>query len=70
MHHVCFEVSDVAATLDALAADGLELVDTTPRRGAHGPVAFLHPRSAFGTLIELIETPGGPAWTALGMSSA
>jgi methylmalonyl-CoA/ethylmalonyl-CoA epimerase len=65
-HHVCFEVPDVAATLDALAHAGLELVDATPRRGAHGPVAFIHPRSALGTLVELIEAPGGPAWTALG----
>jgi methylmalonyl-CoA/ethylmalonyl-CoA epimerase len=67
MHHVCFVVPDVAAVLATLAEDGVELIDTAPRRGAHGPVAFLHPRSAFGALIELMEAPGGPAWTELGM---
>jgi methylmalonyl-CoA/ethylmalonyl-CoA epimerase len=65
-HHVCFEVPDLAATLDRLAGDGLELIDTAPRRGAEGPVAFLHPRSGHGVLVELIEAPGGPAWTELG----
>jgi methylmalonyl-CoA/ethylmalonyl-CoA epimerase len=66
-HHVCFEVPDLAAALRRLAADGVELIDTEPRRGAEGPVAFLHPRSCHGLLIELIEAPGGPAWTALGI---
>ena len=65
-HHVCFEVPDLAAALVALAAAGLELIDTAPRRGAEGPVAFVHPRSGHGVLVELIEAPGGPAWTALG----
>jgi methylmalonyl-CoA/ethylmalonyl-CoA epimerase len=65
-HHVCYEVEDLAAALDRLAADGVELIDPTPRRGAEGPVAFLHPRSGHGVLVELIEAPGGPAWRALG----
>ena len=65
-HHVCLEVTDLAAELDRLAADGIELIDTAPRKGAEGPVAFLHPRSCHGVLVELIEAPGGPAWTALG----
>ena len=65
-HHVCFEVADLAETLTRLAIDGIELIDTAPRKGAEGPVAFLHPRSCHGTLIELIEAPGGPAWAALG----
>jgi methylmalonyl-CoA/ethylmalonyl-CoA epimerase len=65
-HHVCFEVPDLAGTLDRLMIEGLELIDTAPRRGAEGPVAFLHPRSCHGVLIELIEAPGGPAWMALG----
>jgi methylmalonyl-CoA/ethylmalonyl-CoA epimerase len=65
-HHVCFEVADLAATLTRLGLDGIELIDTAPRRGAEGPVAFLHPRSCHGVLVELIEAPGGPAWTALG----
>jgi methylmalonyl-CoA epimerase len=65
-HHVCLEVDDVAAELDRLATNGLELIDKAPRRGAEGPVAFIHPRSCNGVLVELIEAPGGPAWNALG----
>ncbi len=65
-HHVCFEVPDIAETLTRLAIDGVELIDTAPRKGAEGPVAFLHPRSCHGVLVELIEAPGGPAWAALG----
>jgi len=65
-HHVCFEVADLTATLTRLGLDGIELIDTAPRRGAEGPVAFLHPRSCHGVLVELIEAPGGPAWTSLG----
>jgi methylmalonyl-CoA epimerase len=65
-HHVCYEVADLAATLDRLAGEGTELIDTTPRRGAEGPVAFIHPRSGHGVLVELIEAPGGPAWQRLG----
>jgi methylmalonyl-CoA epimerase len=65
-HHVCFEVANLAEELTRLAIDGVELIDSAPRRGAEGPVAFLHPRSCHGVLVELIEAPGGPAWTALG----
>jgi methylmalonyl-CoA/ethylmalonyl-CoA epimerase len=64
-HHVCLEVEDLAGTLTRLATDGLELIDSTPRRGAEGPVAFIHPRSCHGVLVELIEAPDGPAWSAL-----
>jgi methylmalonyl-CoA/ethylmalonyl-CoA epimerase len=66
-HHVCLEVADLAAELDRLAGEGVELIDSGPRRGAEGPVAFIHPRSCHGVLVELIEAPGGPAWRALGM---
>ncbi|HEX4898826.1 MAG TPA: hypothetical protein VFV53_10755, partial [Candidatus Limnocylindrales bacterium] len=45
---------------------GVELIDSAPRRGAEGPVAFIHPRSCHGVLVELIEAPGGPSWRALG----
>jgi len=55
MHHVCFEVADIAAALDRLARDGIELVDHAPRRGVEGWVAFLHPRATGGVLIELLE---------------
>jgi methylmalonyl-CoA/ethylmalonyl-CoA epimerase len=66
-HHVCFEVPNIAETLSRLELDGLELIDTAPRRGAEGPVAFIHPRSCHGVLVELIEAPGGPTWAALGL---
>jgi methylmalonyl-CoA/ethylmalonyl-CoA epimerase len=65
-HHVCFEVEDLAKTLTRLEVDGLELIDKAPRKGAEGPVAFIHPRSCHGVLVELIEAPAGPAWAALG----
>jgi methylmalonyl-CoA/ethylmalonyl-CoA epimerase len=55
MHHVAFEVDDVKAELDALAAAGVELVDTEPRPGLFGlQVAFLHPDAANGVLCELV----------------
>ena len=65
-HHVCFEVGNLSAELTRLAIEGIELIDSAPRRGAEGPVAFLHPRSCHGVLVELIEAPGGPSWRALG----
>ena len=56
MHHVCFEVEDVAAEIARLAADGYEVLDKEPRRGMHGEkLAFVHPRSARGVLVELYE---------------
>ena len=68
-HHVCFEVADLATSLDGLAASGVQLIDSRPRKGAEGPVAFLHPSSCHGVLVELIEAPGGPAWASLGYPS-
>ena len=68
-HHICFEVANLAETLLKLEIGGLELIDTAPRRGAEGPVAFIHPRACHGVLVELIEAPGGPAWAALGLRS-
>ena len=64
-HHVCFEVPDIQASLDKLAALGLTLIDAAPRKGGEGPVAFVHPKSCHGVLVELIEAPGGPAWAKL-----
>ena len=69
-HHVCFEVTNLAETLLRLEIDGLELIDSAPRRGAEGPVAFIHPRSCHGVLVELIEAPGGPSWLSLGYAPA
>ena len=65
-HHVCFEVPNLAEALLRLEIDGIELIDSAPRKGAEGPVAFLHPRSCHGVLVELIEAPGGPSWASLG----
>ncbi|ODT65445.1 MAG: methylmalonyl-CoA epimerase [Pelagibacterium sp. SCN 63-23] len=58
MHHVCFEVPDIAAAIARLEAGGARVLgDGTPRIGAHGlPVVFLHPKDFDGTLIELEET--------------
>ena len=56
LHHVCFEVRDLRATLPELAARGHRLIDLVPRVGAEGPVAFLHPSVAGGVLVELLET--------------
>ena len=55
MHHLCFEVVDLAGTLDRLVREGVQLIDQTPRRGAEGLVAFVHPRATGGVLIELIQ---------------
>ncbi|MDP6707076.1 MAG: methylmalonyl-CoA epimerase [Alphaproteobacteria bacterium] len=55
MHHVCYEVDDIAAARDRLVADGARILgDGEPRPGAHGkPVLFLHPKDFLGTLVEL-----------------
>lgn len=55
MHHVCYEVEDIIAARDALAAAGARVLgDGEPRTGAHGkPVIFLHPADFAGTLVEL-----------------
>jgi len=55
MHHLCFEVDDLAAALERLVASGVELVDRAPRRGVDGLVAFLHPRASGGVLVELLQ---------------
>lgn len=67
-HHVCIEVASLSDELTRLGIEGLELIDSAPRRGAEGPVAFIHPRSCGGVLVELIEAPGGPSWKSLGMT--
>lgn len=56
LHHVAYAVADLPAALAALAAQGAELIDAAPRRGLGGhAVAFLHPRSGFGALTELVQ---------------
>ncbi len=58
LHHVCLRSTDLAADLGRLAASEIELIDREPRAGAHGEVAFVHPRSLNGVLWELLA-PGG-----------
>lgn len=55
MHHLCYEVDDIAAARDALKAAGARVLgDGEPKTGAHGkPVLFLHPKDFMGTLVEL-----------------
>ncbi len=55
LHHVCYVVDDLAATLARFERDGVELIDRAPRAGAEGMVAFIHPRASGGVLIELID---------------
>jgi methylmalonyl-CoA/ethylmalonyl-CoA epimerase len=56
MHHVAYEVSDVAAALSELVASGAELIDVKPREGLFGlEVAFLHPDSVHGVLAEVVS---------------
>ena len=56
MHHVAYEVEDVGAALDELAANGAELIDERPRHGLFGlEVAFVHPDAAHGVLAEIVS---------------
>ena len=56
LHHVAFGVPDIDAALAELLATGVEMIDTTARRGLGGHrVAFIHPRSGAGALTELVE---------------
>ena len=55
VHHVCLVSDDLPADLADLAAAEAELIDTQPRPGAHGLVAFIHPKTLNGVLWELIE---------------
>ena len=56
LHHIAYRVTDIDAALARLAAAGIRLIDQTARPGARGHrVAFLHPHSTSGVLIELVE---------------
>ena len=58
LHHVGYRVESCARALDALKANGSRLIDEVPRPGSRGTiVAFVHPKTSFGTLIELVEDP-------------
>jgi len=56
LHHTAYRVPNLAAELERLRDAGIQLIDQTPRRGAHGNlIAFLHPKSTGGVLIELCQ---------------
>ena len=56
LHHIGYRVDDCAQALESLRAQGNRLLDEVPRPGARGTtVAFVHPKGAFGTLIELVQ---------------
>jgi methylmalonyl-CoA/ethylmalonyl-CoA epimerase len=59
LHHTAYRVTDIVAELARLKAGGVRLIDECPRRGAHGNrIAFLHPKSTGGVLIELCQPAG------------
>ena len=55
IHHICVEVDDIESALQAARTAGMRLVDQTPRLGAVGRIAFLHPESVHGVRIELVQ---------------
>jgi methylmalonyl-CoA/ethylmalonyl-CoA epimerase len=58
LHHTAYRVDDIQAKLDELKSRGVRLIDERPRKGAHGNlIAFLHPKSTDGVLIELCQPP-------------
>jgi methylmalonyl-CoA/ethylmalonyl-CoA epimerase len=58
IHHICFEVDDIETEVKAFLERGAMMVDQKPRPGAHNTkVAFVHPKSSSGVLIELCEPP-------------
>ena len=58
IHHLAWKVEDVAAAIARLEKDGVRMIDRAPRPGAHGTtIAFVHPKSTGGVLMELVEEP-------------
>jgi len=58
MHHICFEVDDIEAAMDTMAASGLQVLEDKPRLGSQGQkYVFIHPKTAHGVLIGLYERP-------------
>lgn len=55
LHHLALQVDDLAAALSELEGQGARLIDRTPRQGAEGKIAFIHPKSTGRVLIELVE---------------
>lgn len=58
MHHICLQVDDIEGMLDRLKAKGIQLINEQPRTGSDGrKYAFVHPKSAYGVMLELYELP-------------
>jgi methylmalonyl-CoA epimerase len=55
LHHICLETPDIDAALAYLVASGAQVIDKTPRQAAEGRAIFLHPKSANGVLLELVQ---------------
>lgn len=55
IHHISIEVDDIVETLKSLSDKGVRLIDTKPRQGIEGRIAFIHPKAMNGVLIELVE---------------
>lgn len=56
IHHIAYEVEDIEAAIAKLTAEGVRMIDQTPRCGAHDTrIAFLHPKSSAGVLTELCQ---------------
>jgi methylmalonyl-CoA epimerase len=64
IHHICLEVEDIEKEVEEMKKKGARMIDETPRPGAHNTrVAFIHPKSSGGVLIELNEFPEGRSHT-------
>ena len=60
VHHLCFRTDDIRADMQRLSAKGYRFLSDQPRPGAHGTqVAFIHPKSCGGVLVELAQHPEG-----------
>jgi methylmalonyl-CoA/ethylmalonyl-CoA epimerase len=60
IHHLAWSVRDVAAAISHLKSHGVRMIDEAPRPGAHGTtIAFVHPKSTGGVLMELVQEPRG-----------
>ncbi len=55
LHHLALNVTDISGKLQSLETLGVDLIDHAPREGLSGTIAFVHPRSVFGVLTELVE---------------
>ena len=56
VHHICFEMDDLNQSLQKLEKAGINLIDKTARSGLSGEIAFIHPKSTGGVLIELVDS--------------